>query len=372
MIKNIKKYPVIIFFAVLLYLVSIADLFSPIEEFSDLENRKLQAFPSFSVKSLVENKYTPKVEDFTEDHFILRNYWISLKSISESLIGKRENNGIVYGKDGYMFTKYLVENTENQDKNIAAIKTFMDRHPDKNTTVMLIPTASAIEEYRNGYAPVFDASGMIEKAKTQLGKDFLDVQDVLYSHAKEGGEYVYYRTDHHWTSQGAFLGYEEYIKSIGRTPTPLASRGSPVNTDNFLGTHYSKAKSFNAVPDTLSYLPNTSTIDILGKTDSIYDLEKLSTRDKYAMFLRGNNSLSTVHGAKKDGGTILVIKDSFATCVVPCVTEEFETIDVLDMRFYVQSVDELIAKNDYDEILFLYNCETFDSDINLPKINMYN
>lgn len=366
--KNIKKYPVILFFGVLLYAFSIADLFSPLEYFSDLENRKLEIFPKFTVKSLVENEYTPKIEDFTEDHFIARNYWISLKSISESILGKLENNAIVYGDDGRMFTKYLKTDLVNQNKNLAAISTFIDRHNDKNITVMLAPTNSDFSKaYRSEFAPVLDSSAVIENAKNQIGDShFLDLQDSFAKHSAD--EYFYYRTDHHWTALGSYYAYAEYMNRIGKSPKRLEDF-TFVEVENFLGTHYSKAKSFNVMPDVLSYPESDATMDILGTKSSIYDLSKLETRDKYAMFLHGNNSISTVTGSGE--GKILLIKDSYANCFVPYLAESFSQIDVLDMRFYSQSVDKLIADNQYDQILFLYNCETFDSDIYLPKINMY-
>lgn len=365
-IENIKKYPVILFFGFLLFAISIADLFSPIESFSDLENRELSVFPKFNLSSLVKNEYTPKIEDFTEDHFIKRNYWISLKSVSESVLGKLENNSVIYGKNGKMFTKYLKTDVKNQNKNIAAINTFIARHKDKKITFILAPTAgslSSLDKYDG--SPILNSTEIIENAKKQIdSKYFFDVTDTLAKHSEK--EYLYYRTDHHWTTLGAYYAYDAYMTHIGKTATKQNDLKF-VEVENFLGTHYSKAKSYNVKPDTLSYLESDSTIDISGKTDSIYDLSKLDTRDKYAMFLRGNSPFSTVNGT--GDGKILVIKDSYANCFVPFLTENFEQIDVLDMRYYSQKVDTLIDENKYDEILFLYNCETFDSDIHLPKIN---
>lgn len=365
--KKLKKYPVIIFFGLLLYLISIADLFSPQYEFSELENRDLAEFPKFDIKSLIENEYTPKIEDFTEDHFIVRDTWISLKSISESLLGKNENNGVVYGKDGYLFTKMLSTDLSQREKNINALQTFIQNYSEiSNIKVMIVPTApSVLTDFVPQGAPVNNISDVLSQLSQKVdSKYILDVTDTLKS---KTDEYIYYRTDHHWTTLGAYYAYSDYMNSIGRTPQSLDSFNF-VQVEDFLGTHYSKSKNYDVVPDTLSYVENDSQIEIDGSVYPIYNYEKLQIRDKYAMFLQGNNAFVSVKGNGE--GKILIIKDSYANCLVPYMTNDFAQIDVLDMRYYKSSVPKLIEENQYDEILILYNSETFDTDIYIPRINL--
>lgn len=366
--KSLKSYPLVIFFAILLYAVSIADWFSPQYKTSELENRDLAVWPHFTLKSLINNEYTPKIEEFTEDHFIQRNKWISLKSISESILGKGENNGIVYGKDGYLFTKVISADDTQRVKNATAIAKFVQSNPDFNIKVMIAPTCPSVmtDKVKPG-SPVNDAQAVIDQVRQCVPSE--NITDVLGTLQTHRDEYIYYRTDHHWTTLGAYYAYAEYMSSIGRTPQSLDSFEF-VEVENFLGTHYSKSKNFNVQPDVLSYIKNDSQIDILGELGSIYDYEKLEVRDKYAMFLRGNNSISSIKGSGE--GKILVIKDSYANCFIPFMTNDFEQIDILDMRFYSQSVKNLMETNMYDEVLILYNTETFDTDIYLPKINLFN
>ena len=366
--KNLKKYPLIIFFGIVLYVVSVADWFSPQYEFSDLENRYLSDFPKFSLKALFDNEYTPLIEDFTEDHFIKRNSWISLKSISETVLGKGENNGIVYGKDGYQFTKVLNADYTQRMKNIAAIVQFMDNNPDVNINVLLAPTAPSVmtDKVKPG-SPVNDAEGVITQLNEAIGSEnVVDVRETLKAHSDE---YIYYRTDHHWTTLGAYYAYADYMTAIGRVPQSLDSFEFEY-VEDFIGTHYSKSKNFNVEADTLSYIRNDSQMDVLGEVGSIYDYEKLETRDKYAMFLRGNNSFSSIKGTGE--GKILVIKDSYANCFVPFLTGDFEQIDVIDLRFYKQSVKQLIQQEGYEEVLILYNSETIDTDMYVPVLNLFN
>ena len=215
--KNLKKYPLVIFFAVFLYALSVVDLFSPQYETSELENRDLAKFPAFSLKSLINNEYTPKIEDFTEDHFIVRNSWISLKSISESVLGKGENNGIVYGDDGYLFTKVLAADTTQRDKNVNAIGAFVANNPEFDIDVMLVPTApSVMTDKVKPASPVNDATVVIGQLKNLVGNEnLLDVTDTLKTH---NDEYIYYRTDHHWTSLGAYYAYTDFMTSNGSSP----------------------------------------------------------------------------------------------------------------------------------------------------------
>lgn len=366
--NNLKKYPLIVFFAVVLYVISIADLFSPQYDFSDLENRSLAKFPAFSLKSLINNEYTPKIEDFTEDHFIKRNGWISLKSISETILGKGENNGIVYGRDGYLFTKVLNTDTDQRDKNLAAIQKFLQDNSNENIKVMLAPTAPSVltDKVKDG-SPVNDASVVTGQLENLIGKEnMVEVTETLKSHSEE---YIYYRTDHHWTTLGAYYAYADYMTAIGRKPQELDSFNF-VEVKDFLGTHYSKSKNFGVKTDVMTYIENDSEIEIMGEVNPIYEYEKLETRDKYAMFLRGNNNFSSIKG---DGnGKILVIKDSYANCFVPFLTSDFEQVDVIDLRFYKSSVKQLMAEQKYDQVLILYNSETIDTDMYVPVLNMFN
>ncbi len=367
MMKKIFKYPVIVVFGLLLYAISIRDLFSPVRKTSELENRELRQMPSFSLHELIENNYTPKIEEFTEDQFIARDSWISLKSIGESLLGKKENNGVVYGKDGYLFTKFLKTDYTQYEKNLEAITRFKEKHPETDIRVMLVPTAPGVmkDKVIEG-SPVVDTEYILDYARDNLPEE-LPI-DVYSSLSEKSREYIYYRTDHHWTTKGAYIGYIEYLGAIGIEPAELDSF-SFFEVQGFLGTHYSKSKNYNVRPDTLSYIDCDATMDLNGNTVSIYDTDRLDTRDKYAMFLWGNNAFLSISGKGED--TLLIIKDSYANCMIPYMTGDFKRIDVIDLRYYTAGVDTLIREEGYDHVLFLYNCESILTDNNIPKINIF-
>ena len=233
---------------------------------------------------------------------------------------------------------------------------------DANTAVIM----QAVQ--RNGYdiQSLATALNTSSDAVQAAGGRFVDVRQTLADHK---GEYIYYRTDHHWTSLGAYYAYSQLCQTLGLTPFDTAAH-TALTADGFYGTHYAKARTWNAVPDVITYydLANTLTVwnvtaagqPTEGQTTGLYDTEKLSVYDKYAMFLHGNNGLSRVQG--NGSGRILVIKDSYANCFVPYLTANYADIDVVDFRNYNYGLDKLIADNGYDQILVLYNFDSFKSD----------
>ena len=227
----------------------------------------------------------------------------------------------------------------------------------------------AIIENVPANAPLLDEDGYLDQLSAAVqaaGGSFVDVRQTLAAHKSE---YIYYRTDHHWTSLGAYYAYSQLCQTLGLTPFDTAAH-TALTADGFYGTHYAKARTWNAVPDVITYydLANTLTVwnvtaagqPAEGQTTGLYDTEKLSVYDKYAMFLHGNNGLSRVQG--NGSGRILVIKDSYANCFVPYLTANYADIDVVDFRNYNYGLDQLIADNGYDQILVLYNFDSFKSD----------
>ena len=280
--------------------------------------------------------------------------------------------GILLGKQQMMFPRtygLVSSETRTLPKNTAALEALCQRYPGK-VNVMLVPAASAIyPENVPAGAPLLDEDSYLDSLSDAVqaaeGR-FVDVRQTLTAHKDE---YIYYRTDHHWTSTGAYYAYKQLCDALSLTPFDPSAH-TVLTADGFYGTHYSKARTPDAEPDTITYydLPNALTIYSVsgpgqpadGETTGLYDTAKLDVYDKYAMFLHGNNGLSRIKG---DGtGRILVIKDSYANCFVPYLTANYADIDVVDFRNYNYGLDKLIADNDYDQLLVLYSFDSFKSD----------
>ena len=351
---------------------SILNLFWPKREMSDLENRKLAQFPAPSAKTLLDGSWFQDFGTYMQDQIAFRDGWIDLESGFNSLaLAKVEESDILLGKDGWMFTKLFDIPASSQtqlDKNLDAVVNFASRHPGK-VTFLLAPSASVIyPEMLPLGAPMADENAMLDDifAQVSAAADVIDLREVF---TQEKGRYLYYKTDHHWTTEGAYLAYEQFCALKGLTPFDLASHEA-VAVPDFYGTHYSAARRWDVQPDTITYYPldNPMTIyDINGETqytervtEKMVNTEKLKTRDKYAAFLDGNNGYSVIEG---DGeGSILVVKDSYANCFVPFLTANYAKIGVVDLRNFSYGLDTTIESEGYDEVLVLYNFQTFISD----------
>ena len=363
---------VLALFLFLLVGFSVLNFFWPKRDMSDLENRKLAQLPSFSIKTLLNGDFLQDFSTYMQDQVVFRDTWIDLESAFNNLaFGKVEESNILLGKDGWMFTKLFDVSPDTQkqlSKNLDAVTNFASRHPGK-VTFLLAPSASVIypEKLPVG-APMVDENAMLDDIFSQVSSsaDVLDLRDVF---TREKDEYLYYKTDHHWTTQGAYLAYQQFCQLKGLTPFDTAARES-VSIPDFYGTHYSAARRWDVQPDVITYYPldNPMTIyDITGetqysarKTETMVNTEKFQTRDKYAAFLDGNNGYSVIEGNGE--GSILVVKDSYANCFVPFLTENYAKIGVVDLRNFSYGLDSTIESEGYDQVLILYNFQTFIAD----------
>mgnify|MGYP000033260372 FL=1 len=373
---SIFRYPVLLAFSLFFVGLFALDLVTPDRAYSELENTTLSQRPSlssFSADGL--NKFFTAYTKYVKDQVVGRDNWVALQSTVETkVMQKEQSGGILLGKEHMMFPRtygLVSSETRTLPKNTAALEALCQRYPGL-VNVMLVPAASAVyPENVPAGAPLLDEDRYLDalsEAVQTAGGRFVDVRQTLADHK---GEYIYYRTDHHWTSTGAYYAYQQLCTALGLTPFDPSAHTARM-AEGFYGTHYSKARTPDAEPDTITYydLPNALTIYTVtapgqpaeGETTGLYDTDKLSVYDKYAMFLHGNNGLSRIKGDGTGRGRILVIKDSYANCFVPYLTANYADIDVVDFRNYNYGLDQLIADNGYDQILVLYSFDSFKSD----------
>ena len=373
---SIFRYPVLLAFSLFFVGLFALDLVTPDRAYSELENTTLSQRPSlssFSADGL--NKFFTAYTKYVKDQVVGRDNWVALQSTVETkVMQKEQSGGILLGKEHMMFPRtygLVSSETRTLPKNTAALEALCQRYPGL-VNVMLVPAASAVyPENVPAGAPLLDEDRYLDalsEAVQTAGGRFVDVRQTLADHK---GEYIYYRTDHHWTSTGAYYAYQQLCTALGLTPFDPSAHTART-AEGFYGTHYSKARTPDAEPDTITYydLPNALTIYTVtapgqpaeGETTGLYDTDKLSVYDKYAMFLHGNNGLSRIKGDGTGRGRILVIKDSYANCFVPYLTANYADIDVVDFRNYNYGLDQLIADNGYDQILVLYSFDSFKSD----------
>ena len=378
LLQKLRPYPALVLFFVCIFGFMIVDLLCPDREISELENKKLQQRPAFSLSSLTRNEWTAKYGDYVKDQVAGRDTMISLQSRFETvLFQKCENNGMLIGKNGMLFTRMFSLTSSEKNllpRNIQAVENFAGRHPGQ-VTFLLAPSASLIySDQLPFFAPMLDEDAMLNDIFAQVPS--AQVLDLRTLFGENRDQYLYYRTDHHWTTGGAYLAYEEFCRQQGLTPFDCDAH-TAVEVPDFYGTSYSSSRYWGAVPDVITYyqLDNPLTVwslsadgtkSVLSEGD-MYDYSKFDTYDKYAAFMRGNNGYSTIEG---DGeGSILVIKDSYANCFIPFLTVNYAKIGVVDLRNYNLSIDDLMESEGYDQVLILYNFQSFKSDTRLPNLN---
>ena len=372
MLNKLAQIKFTIIISVLILATFTGYLFRSEATFSQTENRYLAARPAVSLSALADGSFMNSFELYTKEQLPLRDMLIRLKAVCGELMFKNENNGIARGKDARLFEK-LVRADKQLDKNQAAIVNFV-RQTDRDVYVCIVPNSY---EILKGYTPSgFPGISQKERIDDLYGKlsmysnvHPIDLNDTLSAHADE---YIYYRTDHHWTTQGAYLGYEKICQEMG-LDVLLADaekmRGKLKTSDDFYGTYQSKYRGImGIVPDTIAYydIPVKSYEAGGKKHDSLYDTDKLETYDKYAMFMYGNEGLSTVESVPDEGlnrrNELILFKDSYANCMIPFLTYDYDRIIVIDLRYYPDSVKELIDEHSNADILLMFNFMHFNED----------
>ena len=365
--------------ALLLLGLAIANLVWPKRDMIELENRKAAQFPAFSVEALLDGRWQSGFARWMQDQFLLRDAWINTQRAADEIVfQKAEEGGILLGKDRWMFTKlFTIDDATRQQtaKNVQAVAEFAARYPGK-VTFLLAPSASVIyPEALPAGAPMADENALLDDIFAQVGESAA-VIDLREPFTARRDEYLYFKTDHHWTTNGAYRAYEQFCALKGLTPFDRDAHEA-VTVEDFQGTHYSATRLWDVENDTITYypLPNQMTIyNITGEaqyepmtTENLINTDKFATRDKYAAFLDGNNGYSVIEG---DGeGNILVVKDSYANSFIPYLTANYEKIGVVDFRNFKYGLDSTIGREGYDEVLILYNFQTFIADTDLIYIS---
>lgn len=335
-------------------------------EFSDNENRMLQTAPRLTLDSVLDGSFQEKITDYISDQFPARDTWTRLGTEIKKLFGFKDIGGAYLGKDGYYMEKITPSDVDeaNFRKNLDLVADFAEKNGDMKATLLLVPATGTVmsDKLPNG-ALMYDAQALYDTAVSALPS--VSVPD-LYSALKDTAqsEQTYYRTDHHWTWFGAKAAYELLLPDGSYDSEP------ELFSDGFLGTTYSKTLDPAAEPDLLyiSAVADSVTVTADGKDIALYNMSAASEKDKYKVFFGGNYGQTVISGGCGNGKTLLIIKDSFANSLVPFLTADYETIIMLDLRYYMGSAQQLIADEGVDELLFVQEMSSFANDKNLVKL----
>ncbi|WP_336774975.1 DHHW family protein [Paenibacillus sp. MMO-58] len=371
-----------IWFVGTIFVLALIFLFSPARKFSELENRYLQAEPKLTWDHLISKQFAEEAETFVTDHFPLRGQWVWVKSLSEQLRLQQENNGIYKGKDGYLFEKFTKPDPALLAQYTGAVKDFASSNPDSELTFLLAPTSIGLYPDKLPWKAPHDRQDQVNRAvgvglQGTANLTYINGFDVLMPHVSDA---IYYRTDHHWTTLGAYYAYEAYAKRMGWTPHPLLEYTVKTVSDSFLGSYHTRGQFSLVKPDPLQvFLPKkpVDTSVYVADTDTtssgLYDESFLAKKDKYSYFLGGVHALMTLTSdipeGEEDLDKLLVVKDSYAHSVLPFLTQHVKEIHVIDMRYYNGSISEYRKANGISHTLMLFNTATFSENNEILKLN---
>lgn len=376
-------------FIIYIGLFFVLQILLPTSTFSQYENRILSTMPEFNSQSFFSGDYTTKLDTYITDQFPYRNFWISLKASNEFILGKKENGLVYFGDNLTLIDKFTAVDYKVVDSNLRRIEQF-NSQVEVPVHLALIPTQSAIYEYKLDINTPYESQmDVIDYTASYLNSitladytvepnnstdnsghqsiSFVDLYTSLHSHKDE---YIYYNSDHHFTSLGAYYTYQSLGTVLGYTAKELDEYTLEIVSNNFQGTSHSKSPIPWFHSDTIhTYVPNQEIqLDNGAGLESglLYDVSKLEKKNQYEYFLGGNPPLAVIPGT--GSGALLLIRDSYSNALVPFLIAHFESIHMVDLRTCRYSMSEYIHDNKIDQVLICYSIPNFTTDKNLAYL----
>ena len=342
-------------------------------EFSDSENRMLAQFPEISFSSLLDGSFLEGLGDYTADQFPGRDAWITLNLKMNMALGQKEFNGVYLCEDGYLIQIPQEPNWVQAERNLAAAETFAAKYPDLNMVMTVAPNAvTVLSDLLSANAPARDQREDIAWIQGQLNAvQFCDVTDALAAHSDE---YIFYKTDHHWTSLGAKYAFYAMAECMNLEPIKEGDYTAYPVSNTFQGTLSSKSGSHTSSDTVEIYIPHSGIdyyvtyADTGENISSLYRRSALNEKDHYTVFFGGNHARVDITTTADTGRCLLLFKDSYANCMVQFLFPYYDHITMIDPRYYYYNIDLVIKSESITDVLFLYNADTFLNDTSLADV----
>ena len=348
--------------------MALVSLILPKQTFSPMENRYLQKAPALTPERVMNGSFMTDAENYVSDHIAGRDLWVAMKAWNERLSGKQENNGVYFGKQDTLINRVDQPDMDQLEQNLSYVD---DLTANLSVPVYfgLIPSSAAIwaDRLPDG-APTADEKGIIDRLSYETGAQSVDLYAALDAHKSED---IYYRTDHHWTSLGAYYGANALLEEMGLPALKLEDYTRTTVSDSFYGTTFSTSGVRWVRPDRIdTYVPEDG-LTVTGypngtaQPGSLYVPEKLAEKDKYSFFLGGNQPLCVIQTQQKDAPKVLLVRDSYSDSLAPFLTERFSEIHLFDLRYNLTSVKSYVEEHDIDAVVVLYSFSNFVTGTNL-------
>ncbi len=401
---NLKNKIVILVFVIFIAFFGISYIMIPEREFSEMENRYLTTFPEFSRENFLSGDYTADFEAYTADQIVGKDVFVKGHVAYSRALGISEINQVYFGKEGYLIQDYQEPGAVLSD-NLNYILAFAREHPNVELTFLIAPNVNEIyPEYLPDFATTYPQSQVIDTmehalapvlkdadeagmASTDLtltdadkvsgneeaGKSsetvrnltIVDVTDTLIEHKSD---YIFYKTDHHWTTLGAYYAYEELCDALEIQAKSMDCYEIQSIEEPFYGTLYSKAPAFRQESDTVSLFVNPEGVYQVNyvnenkSADSMYNMDYAQQKDKYSIFFGGNYALTVIQSNSENQEKVLIIKDSYANSVIPFLADNYSEIHMMDLRYYHNDVSAYIEEHDITKVIFIQNVDFLSTE----------
>lgn len=345
--------------------------------FSENENRYLEERPQISLSNIENTDFQKSLENFISDQIPEREKLITLRSVAKELTGIKDIEGAYIGKDGYYLEKITNEDVSEEQlkNNIRYINTFFNKNKELKSYVMLIPgSGNILTDKLPKHADVYDYNyyeKIAEKEFTNNADNNTQIVNTYDALKKLSKDYIYYKTDHHWTTKGAFIVYNEFCKVEGIESEPYENLKMKNVTDKFYGTLYSKVLDKKKKGDSIEIAENIPQCNVMinGKKSEIYHIDKLKEKDKYQVFFGGNYGVVSIENNEANNDkNLLIIKDSYANSFTPFLLKDYKTITIVDYRYFSGNLQSIVQSNNITDVLVLYEMSNFMKDKNLVKM----
>ena len=362
--KNITNLIFLFFITSIIAFFSISYIFIPSKSFSEDENRILQTTPIFTLEKLLKGTYTRQLHNYFADQINFRTKMIEIKACTELLMGKKENNNILYGLDNYLIDThpYTEENYLCLMKNIYKIENLMNNSSNSGVKVNSVIIPRKIDVLQD-YLPKNYSNERNQNVWNLVGTSHLTLTEEFLLNQTNGIQ-VFYKTDHHWTNNGAYVTYKKLGEIFGYIPYPMDNFNITMLSNDFSGTSYSKSGCFFVNSESI-FAPNIENdkykmtiVDTNVVFNTLYDTSYLDKKDKYSVFLSGNYAHVKIYDTKdNEKETLLIIKDSYSHSLVPYLCQHYN-IELIDPRYYSGSIQNHINENNIKNVLFLFGIDT--------------
>lgn len=342
----------------------IINLITPSRKFSAQENRALAQRPP----SLLSQAFGNDFSTYYSDQFFGRDALVRLNFTAQRMIGQRQFSDVYVGRDGYLIAEPKKPDSGKLKAALQAITDFSSSHPDLKTNMILVPdAASVIPDKLPANVPAGEEEEQIAGIYKSLPSAVAatDAGKAL----REASGQVYYRTDHHWTSNGAYAVFKSAAASLGiDTIVDYDVRNV---SSTFQGTLASRSGDAHSYDSIQIYTPRKEVLysvhypDLKQKTRSMFMPDKLKEKDQYTVFLGGNHAVVEIATTAQTGKSLLILKDSYANSFVQFLVPYYDTIIMVDPRYYYENVDSVITNYKTSDLLYIYSADTLFEDTSL-------